>query len=269
MIPHFQNFKHVQSFIIYETHNLSFIPHIHNHYECVYVLEGSVQVTVDHITHDLSLNELCFISSHRIHSFHTPHFSKCILIIIDPQYITSFATELQNQKMASPLIPLGNYQEEVAQCLFNLRHSKDTSCNELVRKGYLSILLGRIYECSTLISNTNTHLSTLESILIYMNKHYTTALTLSQTASDLGLSKYYLSKLFNTHLGYGFNEYLNHLRINLAKNLLLESNLPITTVSYECGFENQRSFNRAFKTLTELTPSEYRCNYKNNKGYSS
>ncbi|MEG1829807.1 MAG: AraC family ligand binding domain-containing protein, partial [Cellulosilyticaceae bacterium] len=78
MIPHFQNFKHVQSFIAYEAHNLSFIPHIHSHYELVYVTQGSVQVTVDSITYDLSPHDLCFIASHSLHSFHTPHFSNCL-----------------------------------------------------------------------------------------------------------------------------------------------------------------------------------------------
>ena len=171
MIPHFQNFKHVQSFTAYETHNLSFIPHIHSHYELAYVLEGKVQVTVDHIAYDLAPGELCFISSHRIHSFHTPHSSKCILIIIDPQYITPFATELQKKKIVSPLISLKVYQDEIAQCISTLYKANPTT-NEFVLKGYLHILLGRIYECSTWIPNTNSHLSTLESILIYMNEHY-------------------------------------------------------------------------------------------------
>ncbi|MEG2197233.1 MAG: AraC family transcriptional regulator [Cellulosilyticaceae bacterium] len=263
MIPHFQNFKHVQSFIAYEAHNLSFIPHIHSHYELVYVTQGSVQVTVDSITYDLSPHDLCFIASHSLHSFHTPHFSNCILVIIDTQYITSFTTELQKKKIASPLISFKPYQEELHQCISILSKSNPTTSNQLILKGYLCILLGRIYECSTLLPKTHTYLSTLESILIYMNEHYTTSLTLSQVASDLNLSKYYLSKLFNTHLGYGFNEYLNHLRINLAKNLLLESHSSITSISYECGFENQRSFNRAFKTITHFTPSEYRSNYQN------
>jgi len=59
-------------------------------------------------------------------------------------------------------------------------------------------------------------------------------------------------------MGCGFNEYVNKLRVEKAKNLLVQSKLSILDVALECGFDNQRSFDRVFLKFQRSTPSKYK-----------
>ena len=67
-------------------------------------------------------------------------------------------------------------------------------------------------------------------------------------------------QLYNSKLGMNFNNYLNSIRINHACDLLNESNKKIADISEETGFGSIRSFNRAFKSVMNMTPAEYRNN---------
>ena len=55
-----------------------------------------------------------------------------------------------------------------------------------------------------------------------------------------------------------FNQYVNSLRVNLAQNLLRSTKKSVLDICYECGFDSQRTFNRAFKELCGASPSAYR-----------
>ena len=77
----------------------------------------------------------------------------------------------------------------------------------------------------------------------------------------------YISKAIR-YKGYpNFNSYLNIYRINHVKQLFNEIDFQKTTLMYiytEAGFSNQSTFNRVFKQIEEITPSEYvQLNYKN------
>jgi AraC-like DNA-binding protein len=74
----------------------------------------------------------------------------------------------------------------------------------------------------------------------------------------MGISRYYLSRTFSEKLQTSFPNYLNSLRVDLAKNLLESGDQDILQICYECGFESQRTFNRVFKNTCGITPREYR-----------
>lgn len=82
--------------------------------------------------------------------------------------------------------------------------------------------------------------------------------TLEGLARECGLSASYFSNLFRKEMGKGFKEWLNDARIEHAKGLLLESDLPILEICYECGYNTPSQFIRMFKRATEMPPSEYR-----------
>jgi AraC-like DNA-binding protein len=87
-------------------------------------------------------------------------------------------------------------------------------------------------------------------------------LTIGRLASRLGIPEYRLRRLINGTLGYrNFNVFLNSYRIGDAKSALADpdqATVPITTIALDAGFQSLGPFNRAFKTETGLTPSEYR-----------
>ena len=99
---------------------------------------------------------------------------------------------------------------------------------------------------------------TLRALVSYCSRNFAENLSLSVLEEHLHLNKYYISHLFSEKLGMRFNDYVNSLRISEAQRLLVNSDLSITHISEQVGFNTLRTFNRAFFKQMGLTPSEYR-----------
>lgn len=86
--------------------------------------------------------------------------------------------------------------------------------------------------------------------------------TIGILASRLSVPEYRLRRLINQRLGYrNFNAFLNDHRIEEAKAALADptqADVPVTTIALDAGFQSLGPFNRAFKAVTGLTPTEYR-----------
>ncbi len=78
-------------------------------------------------------------------------------------------------------------------------------------------------------------------------------------AARLGVSAHHLSKAVNQHFGKNINEYINHYRIEEAKQRLRAETTPVTNIAFEVGFSSIASFNRVFKMLVGQSPTEYRA----------
>ncbi len=85
-------------------------------------------------------------------------------------------------------------------------------------------------------------------------------LTLKILADQLGLPEYRTRTLINQTLGYrNFSDYINQLRIHEAAQLLLNNlQTPVLNISLDVGYRTLSSFNRAFKDIQKMSPSEYR-----------
>jgi AraC-like DNA-binding protein len=88
------------------------------------------------------------------------------------------------------------------------------------------------------------------------------ALTIGALAAKLGLLEYKLRRIINQGLGYrNFNAFLNHYRVEHAKAVLAErrnADTSVLNVAMDCGFQSLGPFNRAFKSQTGMTPTEFR-----------
>jgi AraC-like DNA-binding protein len=83
-------------------------------------------------------------------------------------------------------------------------------------------------------------------------------LSLSQVAKAVNTSTFYFCKMFKKATGLHFTEYVSRVRIEKAKNLLLNPNLRVSEVAFEVGFQSLTHFNRVFKKVTGQSPTEYR-----------
>jgi YesN/AraC family two-component response regulator len=84
--------------------------------------------------------------------------------------------------------------------------------------------------------------------------------TISQLSIMLKSNNLYISKSIKANDFSNFNHYLNTCRIENVKKLLSENNISRVTLMYiytESGFSNQSTFNRVFKQIEGITPSEY------------
>ncbi|RXM38224.1 hypothetical protein BOQ62_18460 [Chryseobacterium sp. CH21] len=85
-------------------------------------------------------------------------------------------------------------------------------------------------------------------------------LNISMLSIQLNINYNYLSKIIRNKGYQNFNAYLNEYRINYVKKLMSETDLQKITLMYiytEAGFSNQTTFNRVFKQIEDITPSEY------------
>jgi AraC-like DNA-binding protein/ligand-binding sensor protein len=92
----------------------------------------------------------------------------------------------------------------------------------------------------------------------YIAKNQGNALSLGEVARSVNTSRFYFCKMFKKATGLNFTDYVSRLRIEKAKNLLLNPNLRVSEIAFEVGFQSLTHFNRLFKTIVGKSPTEYR-----------
>ncbi|KIH84307.1 Transcriptional regulator, AraC family [Pseudomonas batumici] len=98
----------------------------------------------------------------------------------------------------------------------------------------------------------------LSHVLLYIDQHFRDSIDQKELAKRCGMTAFRFSRLFKEAYGLGFTDYILNKRMNFAKELLDNSQMPITSIGYEAGFKDPSYFARAFKQFASCTPSEYR-----------
>ncbi|WP_308639614.1 helix-turn-helix domain-containing protein [Paenibacillus silvisoli] len=98
----------------------------------------------------------------------------------------------------------------------------------------------------------------IDFVKSYMEQHYREDVTLDMLSDKLGITASYLSTYFKAKTGMNFIDYINNYRIELAKSLLCAADMRIQDVASQVGYHNINSFNRMFKKISGVTPSEFR-----------
>lgn len=83
-------------------------------------------------------------------------------------------------------------------------------------------------------------------------------ITLTQIAEDVGLSSFYMSRLFREEVGESFNEYVTRLRMDKAVQLLKTTNLKVYEVAEQVGIPSYRYFSVLFRNRTGVSPTEFK-----------
>lgn len=98
----------------------------------------------------------------------------------------------------------------------------------------------------------------------YVQSNLTNDLCIAAVCNYFGISQPYLSKIFKKYKACTFNDYIIDVKINKAKQLLKDRpDLLIGTIAELCGFTDQFYFSKVFKSIENITPSEYRQNISN------
>ncbi|MNY04657.1 HTH-type transcriptional regulator YesS [compost metagenome] len=100
----------------------------------------------------------------------------------------------------------------------------------------------------------------IQFVYDYLENNYDKDITLDVVADKLNISRSYLSSYFKEKTGTNFVDYVNSVRIDKAKKLLLSPDIRIQDAAQFVGYQNINSFNRMFKKFTGFTPSEFRKN---------
>lgn len=124
----------------------------------------------------------------------------------------------------------------------------------ILLESYIRMLLDS-YPNSNIHSDFN---PLIENLKNYMEDNLEYDIDITRLAKNFHYNEKYLGRLFKQKTGMSFREYINHRRIEHAKNLLRTSDETIINISAKCGFNNVTYFNRIFKKVTGLSPKDYR-----------
>lgn len=104
--------------------------------------------------------------------------------------------------------------------------------------------------------------SVLDDILSYISHNYAGNITLENIAPLFGYNSSYLGKIFSRKMGESFNSYVDHVRIEKAKELLLEDDTKIYQIAERTGYRNVDYFHIKFKKYVGVSPQKYRKEHK-------
>ena len=98
----------------------------------------------------------------------------------------------------------------------------------------------------------------INALVNRITKDVAAPLSAAVLADELGMTESRFSRFFRKGTGNTFTDFVNRVRINRACQLLMESDLKITQVCYDVGFNNVANFNSRFLEIKGMTPSEFR-----------
>jgi YesN/AraC family two-component response regulator len=123
----------------------------------------------------------------------------------------------------------------------------------------LHLIISDAYHAFTDAENNQT---SMDEACSYIKTHFSEEIRLDDIAGHIHLCKNYLVRQFKKAYGVSPISYLIRVRMDYAKKLLLETNLPIKTVAAECGYNDPAFFNYYFKKTFSVTPKAYRSTFK-------
>jgi AraC-like DNA-binding protein/ligand-binding sensor protein len=109
-----------------------------------------------------------------------------------------------------------------------------------------------------LVQRENTELPAITHARQFIQENQAEDLSLGMVAKAVNMSTFYFCKMFKKATGLNFTNYVSRVRVEKARNLLLNRNLRISEIAYDIGFQSLTHFNRVFKKITGQSPTEYR-----------
>lgn len=102
--------------------------------------------------------------------------------------------------------------------------------------------------------------SRMEQAVAFIQENYATDLNMAVVSNHVSMNYSLFSYAFKEYTGKNFVNYLKELRVNEAKRLLAETDLRVIEISQRVGYENEKHFMKIFKSVSGVSPTEYRKN---------
>lgn len=254
------------------------VPHWHDHLEFIKVTTGRVAVALDHDTFEAETNDIIYIGSGQLHGVKSISSKPAEIkgMIFENSFITNlrehFATRQiyrlftrknsQLEHLFTPEHPLWNDLNDCIE-LSDLENKRRDICYEMAIKSCIYRMLTsliRFYNRSE--NETMLRLAAdaplLDPVLNHIEKHLAETIHLDELCRLANMSRYHFSRFFKKTTGMTIPRYITMLRIELAKKMLGEQELSITEIAESTGFCNVHYFGKVFKSITGVSPLQYR-----------
>lgn len=208
--------------------------------------------------YDLTKGTLAVIDCRKNHKFVCQHniweYTVC--------FVSTTALEYHLQRicgMGEFIFKLDNYSDVLAAWEQVLRNDTDDEIHGMMRARDLMALFTQLYLVRAIEQTASYHIpSYIADMHHRFQKAYFEPYSLDELAVEYKVNKYRLCREFAKYYEYTPMQYLNKIRIDKAKELLLNTDDKIVEISQMVGFENTNHFIRLFKEKTGVTPLTYR-----------
>lgn len=246
--------------------------HWHDEVEIIYIKKGRITIYIGEEHYPATAGDLFFVNSGELHFMESDDMGVEYYTLLFPLAFLSFQIEdALEQEVFLPLrqknllFPVQLKEFEAEKQMTNLiREVIDV--NDEKEAGYqlrtkillLELMEGLLKENGFQQAAFTSTTGMQREVLAYIQEHYTEKITLAMLAQEFHLSEKYISWYFKEHFSISFMQYVSHLRMTRAKDLLLTTEYSITEVALSCGYPSVNLFIRSFKEMYGVTPLQYR-----------
>ncbi|MBE6536372.1 MAG: AraC family transcriptional regulator [Ruminococcaceae bacterium] len=242
-------------------------PHIHQFSEIVLVKKGTLAVTVDGKRETANEGDFVFISAFRTHTLLASDDAEIWICVFSNDFISDFNEgDVYYLGERAVFTPSNLVRDFFASKFIDSAERFlvfDAAAFRRCKAGIYAVYeeYTRLVPSSALPKQTEKR-SVIHQVLEYVHRNFKQELSLVSVAHALGYNPEYISHALSAINGLNFRFLVNSFRVEHAKNQLISSKRTLSDISEECGFSCERSFHRAFKSITGKTPGEYRAEWK-------
>ncbi|MBR4033855.1 MAG: helix-turn-helix transcriptional regulator [Clostridia bacterium] len=243
--------------------------HSHDYYELVIFVEGEINYVCESSVYSPKRGEVIIIPPGKFHMSklkgERTHYKRHVFYLYPNAFDSispSLADILIRTKEGVHFSMESREREEelltLSEKLASSLKSRGDDLSRALAFGYIIEIFCLLNRKDIRHSGESEHLP--ENILAlqqYLDAHYTEINSVSEVAEHFFYSREYVSRLFKKYYDTTILDYIHKLRISKSRTLIAEG-MPIIDVCYAVGFSSLSTFIRAFRTATDMTPSEYR-----------
>ena len=245
-------------------HTLS---HNHKEIEILAVLEGSARFCTESESFEAKKGDIVIVSPYLLHHavlYAEEKFSHiCLCFDLSVLGDEKLSMSLEDGSMSISHI-VKSENEGASDMLDYIREAYDANEQkdegwEFSIKGNMMLMFARLKKCGYIRKSLPVREADMfRKIINYIESHYAENITSKHISSYLYISNAHFCRVFKENFGHCFQNYLCMYRIEKAKRLLEETELPVSEIAVKTGFSSFSYFSKMFKEYTALTPSVYR-----------
>lgn len=228
--------------------------HFHGNFELIYVYDGSAMVSVNGSPNTLCPGDLLLLPPYTIHALEVSG-GKTWVGVFSEDFVSSYAQESQNV-LHTPFRCRPEIEQFLQRNLFfqgRPEHYLHIACLYLV--------------CSECARNATpypgeSHYDFFHQVISQISNQIDQEITMRTLANAMNYEYHYFSYLFHQCFSMNFKEFINYFRFEQACTMINTEHDNVTDIADKCGFGSVRNFNRVFKKLSGMTPSEYRSQHE-------
>ncbi len=242
-------------------------PHTHPYYHFFVMTEGTLSVTVEGVTSEVSKGSSLLVPKMAEHSYlnHSSETAECIEIkftLQNPGLESRLTDGKQAVVTSDPAVVI--LSEKLTEEYSSLGALADEAA-----KSYLNAILQIMTRPNRIKSEKETYIDVTgcseltKEVVSYLEAHYAEQFSLEELAKALSFNKAYLCTAFKKDMKVTIADCLNLIRIRQAARMISYSELSIGDVAKACGFGTSSHFNHVFQHYIGTTPSAVRKAYPN------